>query len=64
MAQFALRWILMFTAVSLAIPGAKNPKQARDNAAASSLPALDEKTMQTVRDIYNRYIREQVHHRW
>jgi aryl-alcohol dehydrogenase-like predicted oxidoreductase len=64
MAQFALRWILMFDAVSLAIPGAKNPKQARENAAAAELPALDKATMMKIEDIYNRYIRESVHHRW
>jgi len=64
MAQFALRWILMFDAVSLAIPGAKNPKQARENAAASELPALDKNTMMKIEGIYNQYIREEVHHRW
>lgn len=64
MAQFALRWILMFDAVSLAIPGAKNPKQARENAAAAELPALDKATMMKIEAIYNRYIRESVHHRW
>ena len=64
MAQFALRWILMFDAVSLAIPGAKNPKQARENAAASELPPLDKNTMMKIEGIYNRYIREEVHHRW
>jgi aryl-alcohol dehydrogenase-like predicted oxidoreductase len=64
MAQFALRWILMFDAVSLAIPGAKNARQAADNAGASDLPALDAKTMQQTVEIYDRYIRKQVHHRW
>jgi len=64
MAQFALRWILMFDAVSLAIPGAKNPRQARENAAASDLPALDPKTMEKIRANYNKYIREEVHQRW
>lgn len=64
MAQFALRWILMFDAVSLAIPGAKNAMQAADNAAASDLPLLDESTMQRTVEIYDQYIREQVHHRW
>lgn len=64
MAQFALRWILMFDAVSLAIPGAKNPKQARENAAASELPALDKETMMKIEGIYNQYIRDEVHHRW
>ena len=64
MAQFALRWILMFDAVSLAIPGAKNPKQARENAAASELPTLDRVTMVKIEAIYNQYIRESVHQRW
>ncbi len=32
MAQFALRWILMFEEVSVVIPGAKSPRQAEDNA--------------------------------
>ena len=64
MAQFALRWILMFEAVSLAIPGAKNPQQAADNALAANIPTLDEITMARTREIYNQYIREQVHQRW
>jgi aryl-alcohol dehydrogenase-like predicted oxidoreductase len=64
MAQFALRWILMFDAVSLAIPGAKNPKQASENAAASDMPALDDQKMDEICAIYDRYIREQVHQRW
>ena len=40
MAQLALRWILMFEAVTVAIPGAKNVEQARANAAAATLPPL------------------------
>src|SRR5207245_138888 len=40
LAQLALRWILMFDAVSCAIPGAKTPAQARENAAAAALPPL------------------------
>jgi aryl-alcohol dehydrogenase-like predicted oxidoreductase len=64
MAQFALRWILMFDAVSCVIPGAKRPSQAIDNAAAADLPPLSEGTMAQVRAIYDRLIREQVHHYW
>jgi aryl-alcohol dehydrogenase-like predicted oxidoreductase len=64
MAQMALRWILMFDAVSCTIPGAKNPAQAADNTAASDLPPLDEETMVAVRDVYNRLIRPHVHQRW
>ena len=64
MAQMALRWILMFDAVSCTIPGAKRPEQAADNAATSGLPALDEKTMAAVRNLYERLIRPHVHYRW
>ena len=64
MAQFALRWILMFDAVSCVIPGAKRPSQAEDNIQAADLPALSPQTMAKVRDIYDRSIRPQVHHRW
>jgi len=64
MAQFALRWILMFDAVSCAIPSAKNPTQAVQNAQAADLPPLSPETMARVREIYDRYIRERVHHRW
>jgi aryl-alcohol dehydrogenase-like predicted oxidoreductase len=64
MAQFALRWILMFDAVSCAIPGAKRPSQVEDNARAAALPPLSEETMRRVREIYDRLIRNQVHHYW
>jgi aryl-alcohol dehydrogenase-like predicted oxidoreductase len=64
MVQFALRWILMHEAVTCAIPGAKRPSQAQENAAAADLPRLSEETMTQVRDIYDRHIRELVHHYW
>jgi aryl-alcohol dehydrogenase-like predicted oxidoreductase len=62
--QFALRWILMFDAVTCAIPGAKRPSQAEENVGASLLPALSAETMQAVESIYNDSIRELVHHYW
>jgi aryl-alcohol dehydrogenase-like predicted oxidoreductase len=64
MAQFALRWILMDPAVSVVIPGAKTPDQARANAAADALAALSDETMQAAQDIYTRLIAPHVHHRW
>jgi aryl-alcohol dehydrogenase-like predicted oxidoreductase len=64
MAQFALRWILMFDAVTCVIPGAKRPSQAEDNALAADLPPLSQETMTRVKDIYDRLIRDQVHHYW
>ena len=64
MSQFALRWILMFDAVTCAIPGAKRPSQAEDNARAADLPALAPETMQAIEQIYDRRIRPLVHHFW
>lgn len=64
MAQFALRWILMFDAVSCVIPGARRPAQAEDNIRASELSPLSEETMARVRAIYDTHIRPLVHQRW
>jgi aryl-alcohol dehydrogenase-like predicted oxidoreductase len=64
LAQFALRWILMFEAVTCVIPGAKTPQQVRDNAGAARLPALTEDVMQACRTVYDDLIRPHVHDRW
>jgi aryl-alcohol dehydrogenase-like predicted oxidoreductase len=64
MAQFALRWILMFEAVTCAIPGAKRPAQVEENASAADLAPLPTETMARVRAIYDRRVRDLVHHRW
>jgi aryl-alcohol dehydrogenase-like predicted oxidoreductase len=64
MAQFALRWILMFDAVSTVIPGAKNAQQEEQNAAAADLPALSPETMQKVTAIYEQWVRPLVHQYW
>ena len=64
MPQLALRWILMFDAVTCAIPGAKRPAQAEDNIAAAALPALSPATMAAAQDVYDRLIKPHVHQRW
>ena len=64
MAQFALRWILMFDEVTCAIPSSKNPLQARDNALAASLPPITAQEMSELKSIYDEFIRPQVHQRW
>jgi aryl-alcohol dehydrogenase-like predicted oxidoreductase len=64
LAQLALRWILMFDAVTCAIPGAKRPSQAEDNFAAAALPALSPETMAAAQDVYDRMIKPHVHQRW
>jgi len=62
--QFALRWILMFPAVTCAIPGAKRAAQVEENVAAASQTPLTPETMDKIREIYAKLVREQVHHYW
>lgn len=64
MTQLALRWILMFDAVTCAIPGAKRPDQVEENARASDAPPLTDAQMAAVEETYGRLIRPQVHSRW
>ncbi len=64
LAQFALRWVIDQPGVSTVIPGARNPEQARANAAAAAGPALSQAELDGVRDVYDRYVREHVHDRW
>lgn len=62
--QFALRWILMFDAVSCVIPGASRPDQVEQNAKAADLPPLTRGQMRAVKAVYDKYVRGQVHQRW
>jgi aryl-alcohol dehydrogenase-like predicted oxidoreductase len=62
--QLALRWILMFDAVSCVIPGVRRPGQIGDNSLAAALPPLSRAQMAEVRRIYDTDIRPLVHHRW
>ncbi|KAB8184438.1 aldo/keto reductase [Microbispora catharanthi] len=64
MAQFALRWIIDQSGVSVVIPGARNPRQAEANAAAAQFPPLPAETHDAVRQVYDDLVRPQVHHRW
>ncbi|MCT9097201.1 aldo/keto reductase [Haloarchaeobius sp. HME9146] len=64
MAQFVLRWILSFDAVSTVIPGSTSPAHIADNVAAASLPAPSPEDRRLVEDVYDERVREYVHHRW
>jgi aryl-alcohol dehydrogenase-like predicted oxidoreductase len=64
MSQFALRWILMFEAVTCAIPGGKRREQVAENCRASDLPPLSRETLDAVRRIYDAKIRPLVDLRW
>ena len=63
-ARLALRWILDQPEVTTVIPGARSVEQVAGNVAASEVPPLDEATHARLREIYDAYIREHVHHRW
>ena len=57
MAEMALRWILDYEEVSVIIPGASSPRQARENTRATELPPLPAQLHQRLSEYY----RTQVH---
>jgi len=63
-AQAALAWVWQRAGVSTVIPGARNPEQARLNAAAGSATSLGPLFTSKVRDLYDELVREHVHDRW
>ncbi|MCL2657158.1 MAG: aldo/keto reductase [Betaproteobacteria bacterium] len=56
LAQWALRWTLMFTTVSCVIPGASRPDLLDANLAAASIRSLTPDEMDGVYAIYEKYI--------
>lgn len=62
-AQVALAWLAAQEGISTIIPGARNPEQARANAAAGSLE-ISEGFKKSVRDLYDSSLRAQIHPRW
>lgn len=60
MAQVALRWCLDYPEVSVVIPGAKDPDQARSNAAASDLPRLSDALHAKLRQWYESSVRDNI----
>ena len=64
MTQMALRWLLMFPAVTCAIPGGKKVAQVDENVKAADFPALPDETMSAIETLYNEKVKPQVHHYW
>jgi aryl-alcohol dehydrogenase-like predicted oxidoreductase len=64
LAHYALRWILMFEEVSCIIPGASRVAQAESNAEAIKMPALNGEQMSKVKEVYDKYFRDEIHHLW
>jgi aryl-alcohol dehydrogenase-like predicted oxidoreductase len=60
LADMALRWCLDFEAVSVIIPGAKNPEQARGNARASSLAPLGAALHGKLAEFYEREVAQHI----
>ena len=60
MGEFALRWLLDQVAVTTIIPGARNPDQARRNAAASELEPLPAELHDRVRAFWRTEVRPAV----
>ncbi|GIJ44588.1 oxidoreductase [Virgisporangium aliadipatigenens] len=63
-AQWALRWVIDQPGVSVVIPGARNPEQARSNAAVAGQEPLTDRARRAVGRVYDELIRPQIHHRW
>lgn len=64
MAQMAIRWILMSSAVTCVIPGAKRPAQVEENVQTADLPPLADEAMSQIRGVYERLVRPLVQHYW
>ncbi len=60
----ALKWILQHPAVSTVIPGASSPEQVISNLNALNYPSIDPQKWSEIQDIYEKYIKKDVHHLW
>ncbi|MDN3686544.1 aldo/keto reductase [Cyclobacterium jeungdonense] len=64
LASLAIRWVLMFDAVSTVIPGASKLEQVRSNVAAAGLPGFEKEEMKAVEALYEKYFKAQIHPQW
>jgi aryl-alcohol dehydrogenase-like predicted oxidoreductase len=64
LAQFALRWILDFDAVTTVIPGGRRVVQVDENVRASELPRLSEHVHATIAELYATHVKPHVQHYW
>ncbi|WP_297523371.1 aldo/keto reductase [uncultured Clostridium sp.] len=64
LANAALKYILMYDAVSTVIPGASKAEQITRNVKASDVIDFTIEEMNIVEDVYNKYIKESVHKLW
>jgi aryl-alcohol dehydrogenase-like predicted oxidoreductase len=58
----ALAWLAQLPGVTTVIPGARSVAQAEANASAGSVDGLD--LTPQITELYDRYFRAEIHHRW
>lgn len=64
LAPIALQWILNFDEVSCIIPGASNESHVVSNLSVYDLPKLSYEKIAAMNEIYERYIKPEVHQLW
>ncbi|HYA44876.1 MAG TPA: aldo/keto reductase [Acidimicrobiales bacterium] len=64
LADVALRWCADAPGVSTVIPGARNPAQAKANAAVGSRPPLPQYAAEHIRAVYDEEVAKYVQDRW
>ncbi|MDI5888090.1 aldo/keto reductase [Flavobacterium yafengii] len=64
LAPIALQWILGFDEVSCIIPGASNDSHVLSNLSVYDLPKLTYEKIAAMNEIYERYIKPEVHQLW
>ncbi len=64
LAPIAIRWILMHPEVSVVIPGASRQSQVTANIRAAELDPLTDAQMQAVQEIYDKYLKAEIHPQW
>jgi len=60
MAQWAMRWILDYDAVTVVIPGATKPQQVADNVLASDLLPLGKEAHRRLQDFYQQKVAQRI----
>jgi aryl-alcohol dehydrogenase-like predicted oxidoreductase len=64
LAPIALQWILSFKEISCIIPGASKASHVQSNLSVYDLPQLTPDKIAAMNEIYERYIKPQVHQLW
>ena len=64
LAPVALKWILSFEEVSCIIPGASKVDHVLSNLSVYDLPDLSSEQISAMNNIYNQYIKKEVHNLW